>query len=466
MKINIPKTGASNTWYFATSSCDHTLINRILSCLSRQKIISEKWTVSCQPRLGLVFMNGYADYEEIISFLQFQVKGKGIRVCILNLNAAVFETGYKIKILRYGAEYFFERSYLTEPFDALAERLNKWVTIDKLLSSPVIRNRIAGQCVATVTMLRSVIEVAFFSTNNVLILGERGVGKEQIAHIIHDLDTRKDKGDLVMMDCATLKKELSGSELFGHDRGAFTGADYSREGAVALADKGSFFMDEITELPLSLQSEFLRVIQEGTYKKVGSNIWKHSAFRLISATNRDPKKSVTDGEFRHDLLDRIETTGIYVPGLNDRKEDIPDIIDFFMRKNFRDEIPVIEKEVYDLLGRRNYPGNIRELKNILSNIFLKYSGKGPITLGDLPIPDPDESQLPIFDNWFERKEFVEALNNAIDAGYNLKKIEEIIQSMATTITLQRVRKNKEASKILGKSERWIQLQKIKGKNTE
>ena len=456
------KKEVATVWHFSTPACNHALMNKILASITRQNIFSEKWTASCGSKLGIIFMEGFTDYENIISFLQFQVKGRGHRVCVLNLAHDIFESDYKIKILKYGAEYFFERSFLEEQYDLLVERMNRWLTIERLLNSPIIKSRIASKSIATTSMLRSVIEVAFFSQNNVLILGERGVGKEQIAYIIHELDSRKEKGDLVILDCTTLKKELSGSELFGHEKGSFTGADSSREGAVALAHKGSFFLDEITELPLNLQAEFLRVVQEGAYKKVGSNIWRYAQFRLISASNRTMEEMMSAGEFRLDLLDRIGATVIYVPGLNERKEDIPAIIDYYLKKNFGDQFPVIEKEVYDSLCSRSYPGNIRELKNILSNICLHYSGKGPITLGDMS--ETDIQFRPITQvKWYEKNELIDIINQAIEEGYELKKIEEIVQSVATKITLQKVGKNKEASKILGKSERWIQMQKIKGK---
>ena len=465
MRQDVSIKETANIWYFTTSSCDKTIMNKVLSVLSKARIVSEKWSFFSKSKIGLVFFGGLHDYEEVISFLHIQIKEKGYRVCVLNLNADLFEADYKIKILKYGGEYFFERSYLSEPFDALVERLNRWLTIDRLLTSPVIKKRISGNSLSLIKMLRLVIEAGFYSTNNVLILGERGTGKEQVAHIIHDFDTRKDKGEFIVLDCTTLKKDLSGSELFGHEKGSYTGADYNRDGAVALAHKGTFFLDEIVELPLSLQAEFLRVVQEGTYKKVGSNIWRYSEFRLVSATNKDLRLLAEHDEFRKDLLDRIQTTVIKIPSLDERKEDIPGIIDFYFQKQYGENNPVIEKEVYEYLSQKTYPGNIRQLKNIISNIFLKYSGKGPVTLGDLPDTEVELSGLTSQSKWFERKELIDLLSQAIEEGYELKRIEEIVQSIATRITLYKVRKNKDASKLLGKSERWIQMQKFKEKNT-
>ncbi len=450
-------------WLYACASCGQAAMSRIVNAWDKEGLLTEKWSPAVRLRTGVILLHSMTDYEEAISFLQLQIKGKGHHVCILNLDSNTFDTDSKVRILRYGADYFFESSLLHNIYDAVTARLTRWITIDGLLQSPVITSRIAGHSLPTIQMLRQVIEVSFFSKNNLLLLGERGVGKEQIASIIHELDTRERKGGLIILDCTTIKKELSGSELFGHEKGAFTGAENARDGAIALANNGTFFMDEIVELPLNLQAEFLRVIQEGTYKRVGSNNWRRSEFRLIAATNKDLYQCAADGDFRSDLLDRIDTTSIKLPSLNQRREDIPAIIDFCLAKHFNKHAPVVEKEVYDLLTQKDYPGNIRQLKNILHNVCMKYSGKGPITLGDMPWLE----SLPVnqtgndADKWYDEQGLLSALQQAIESGYDLKQIEDVIQSITTRITLHKVGKNKEASKILGKSERWIQLQKSK-----
>src|SRR5580765_6327785 len=130
MKSDPPGKTIANVWYFAASLSDKAMMNKVLSSLANQQIASEKWTASCKLKIGIIFFGGLHDYEEVISFLQLQIKESGSRVCVVNLNTDLFETDYKIRILRYGAEYFFERSYLTEPFDGLVERMNRWITID------------------------------------------------------------------------------------------------------------------------------------------------------------------------------------------------------------------------------------------------------------------------------------------------------------------------------------------------
>ena len=152
----------------------------------------------------------------------------------------------------------------------------------------------------------------------ILILGETGTGKELAARVAHGLGSQHD-GNLVVVDGTTIVPTLLGSELFGHERGAFTGAVSVRTGACSAADQGSLFLDEVGELPLELQPELLRVVQEGTYKRVGGDRWLHSTFRLICATNRDLKRDVEGGRFRADLYHRIAAATVTMPPLRDRR---------------------------------------------------------------------------------------------------------------------------------------------------
>src|SRR4029450_8247587 len=160
-----------------------------------------------------------------------------------------------------------------------------------------------------------------FSQVSVLIVGESGTGKELIARLIHDLDQRRDKGDFVVVDCTTIVPELSGSELFGHERGAFTGAVGTREGAFALADGGTLFLDEVGELPLPLQGQLLRVVQARMYKRVGGNHWHRTEFRLVCATNRDLAREVERDAFRSDFYYRIANWPCRLPPLGERRGD-------------------------------------------------------------------------------------------------------------------------------------------------
>jgi transcriptional regulator with GAF, ATPase, and Fis domain len=282
-----------------------------------------------------------------------------------------------------------------------------------------------------------------------------------MARLIHAADKQRSQANLVLVDCTTIRTELSGSEFFGHEKGSYTGAEHSREGAFALADNGCLFLDEVGEMPLRMQAELLRVIQEGVYKKLGSNAWRQTDFRLISATNRQLEEESEKGAFRKDLYDRISLWKCNMPSLHQRREDIPALVQFFLRKRFpEEEIPVIDPAVLDYLKERDYYGNIRELQHLVHRITMRYVGKGPITLGDIPEMDR-QFFIPVKKSWHEHPELAGAIAEALQNGYDVKSIMDTIKSLITRTALSFSDSNKEVSHLLGKSERWIQLQKAR-----
>ncbi|MET0417846.1 MAG: sigma 54-interacting transcriptional regulator, partial [Actinoplanes sp.] len=234
-------------------------------------------------------------------------------------------------------------------------------------------------------VLRDAVEAARFTSSAVLITGESGTGKERLAQLIHDLDPRPVKRKLVILDCSTVVPSLSGSEFFGHDKGAFTGAATAREGAFELADGGTLFLDEVGELPVTLQAELLRVVQEGTFKRVGSNAWRKSSFRLICATNRDLAAEQERGTFRNDFYYRIAGCSLRLPSLRDRATDIIPLFRHFFRQAYPDrEPPELSDAVRELLLRRHYPGNVRDLRSLALRIIHRHVGPGAVTVGDVP----------------------------------------------------------------------------------
>jgi transcriptional regulator with GAF, ATPase, and Fis domain len=260
--------------------------------------------------------------------------------------------------------------------------------IADLLDSPLVRQNLVGESSAWKRFLSDVIESTLFSQASILLIGESGTGKEMISRLIHTVDRRPEKKKLIIVDCTTLSPELSGSELFGHERGSYTSAVQSREGAIALANGGTLFLDEVGELSLPLQAELLRVLQEGTYKKVGSNTWQKSGFRLICATNKDLVKEVENGRFRQDLYFRIADCELRVPSLRDRPEDIPFLVDSFLGSLFPGpQCPRMDKLVMDYLTARPYPGNVRELRQLVQRIALKHVDHDTITIGEIPLCD-------------------------------------------------------------------------------
>src|SRR6202163_1114027 len=219
--------------------------------------------------------------------------------------------------------------------------------------------------------LRSIlsqVEAVAPTNATVLITGETGTGKEVIARAIHELSPRRSR-NLVKVNCAAMPAGLLESELFGHERGAFTGAVNSHVGRFALADRGTLFLDEIGDMPLELQPKLLRVLQEREFEAVGSTRTTRVDVRVVAATNQDLKQMVRDREFREDLYYRLNAFPIYLPPLRERKADIPELVEYFVQQ-FADSmdksIESIPQETMRSLVRHPWPGNIRELQNYIA----------------------------------------------------------------------------------------------------
>ncbi len=209
----------------------------------------------------------------------------------------------------------------------------------------------------------------------VLLLGESGTGKTLTARLIHELSPRRE-GPFVKVDCAALPENLLEAELFGYERGAFTGAERSKPGRLELADGGTVFLDEIGELPFTLQGKLLRFIQEREFERLGGRRTLRVDVRIIAATNRDLATLVEEGRFREDLYFRLQVFPIKLPPLRDRKEDIPGLIEFFLRKLEKDYQRRLNltPEALELLLKYHWPGNIRELENLLERLLITAQG--------------------------------------------------------------------------------------------
>ena len=225
------------------------------------------------------------------------------------------------------------------------------------------------------------------SDANILILGENGTGKELIANALH-YNSRRAKGPFIKINCAAIPKELIEAELFGHRRGAFTGAVQDRDGLLEQAQGGSLLLDEIGEMPAYLQTKLLRVLQEREYRPVGSDRVVRVDFRLICATNVDLDAALKDGRLREDLYFRINTITLRVPPLRERTEDLPLLCDHFLdrfRQRYQRNVRTIAPAAYHLLIRNRWPGNVRELENAIERAVLVAKGS-EITPADLPEP--------------------------------------------------------------------------------
>ncbi|MCX7988666.1 MAG: sigma-54 dependent transcriptional regulator [Thermodesulfovibrio sp.] len=230
-----------------------------------------------------------------------------------------------------------------------------------------------------------IMEMVAQTNANVLITGESGTGKELVARAIHRKSLRNSK-PFIIVDCTTIPENLLESELFGHEKGAFTGAADRKIGLIEIANEGTVFLDEIGELPMFLQKKLLRFLQEKEIQRIGSTHRIKVDVRVISATNRNLEKAIQEGLFREDLYWRLNVVRINLPPLRERKEDIPLLVNYFLKKFSKENnkpVPHIEPEVMEILINNDWPGNIRELANVIERAVI-LSPSGVISIKYLP----------------------------------------------------------------------------------
>ncbi len=313
--------------------------------------------------------------------------------------------------------------YITKPFEyddllstltRYADRLNLKSEVDFLkeeLSSKSPHGMIVSRSPAMNRVFDLMQRVAQTSSN-VLITGESGTGKELVARAIHSIGVRGNK-PFVAVNCGAVPAELMESELFGHEKGAFTGAYARKIGRFEYAHGGTIFLDEVATLPLALQVKLLRVLQEKTFERVGSNSPITVDIRVIAATNVDLEREVRNGNFREDLYYRLKVVPIELPPLRERKADIPVLVSHFLQRHCRNlgrPVLKISKEAVDSLMSYSWPGNIRELENFIERLVVLARNGEELTIEDLPVgmfysdADDDESS-------FEGEDYREALRN-------------------------------------------------------
>ncbi len=335
------------------------------------------------------------------------MEGKDVLTSLKNSNPSVVVlmiTGYSdiktaVEVIKLGA---FD--YITKPLipDEVLTVLNKALQQDKEPASSSAKEKagakakttdkiykndefLVGQAPATKALYDQINIVA--ATNySIILYGESGTGKEVIAKTIHDLSNRKSK-PFVAMDCGTLSKELAGSELFGHVKGAFTGALQDKEGHFELADGGTLFLDEVGNLSLEVQATLLRVIQERKFKRVGGNKEMNVDVRLIVASNENLQEAYRKGKFREDLYHRFNEFSINLPALRNRREDILPFAEFFLQKTnseLNKDVTGFEDDVLQTFLNYSWPGNLREFRNVVRRAVLLTKPGEKITSASLP----------------------------------------------------------------------------------
>jgi transcriptional regulator with GAF, ATPase, and Fis domain len=258
---------------------------------------------------------------------------------------------------------------------------------DRLLND---RSKVVGESEAMKAVFRMVMQVAETNTT-VMLLGETGTGKEVFAEALHHNSLRRGK-PLIKVNCAALPIELIESELFGHEKGSFTGAFERKIGRFELASSGTIFLDEIGELPINVQAKLLRVIQEGEFERIGGTRTLKTNVRIITATNRDLRKEITRGYFRSDLYFRLNVFPITLPPLRDRKDDIPPLVDYFLHKYAPFRSLHVSSTIMKKLKAYNWPGNVRELEHLIERTVLLVKGK-ILTEDNLPLEIHSDEQL-------------------------------------------------------------------------
>lgn len=318
---------------------------------------------------------------------------KTIKMMYSSINVLIL-TGYAsikdaVEATQSGAIDFIEKEYLGEHLPNRIGQLNRIWQLDR--ENTRLRDEIAkkdrfqeliGNSTSMLSLKDTILRISS-TDSSVLVLGETGSGKELVAQGIHHQSPRSE-GPFVPVDCAAINNSTFESELFGHSRGAFTGAGTTHDGLIRSSNGGSIFFDEIGELPMNVQAKLLRSIQEKEVRPVGSTKSTPVDFRVIAATNRDLEAEVRQGNFREDLFYRLNAIPLQVPPLRNRNEDVILLFRYFVKKySVEDTTPFIEESVFDDLLHYDWPGNVRELQNTARHAVAFYQ-RGMISSADLP----------------------------------------------------------------------------------
>jgi two-component system response regulator HydG len=288
-----------------------------------------------------------------------------------------------IEAMRRGAFHYLTKPFELEVMRLVLERACREGALqqENRRLRQVVQDRFSARNLlgasAPMRRLRALIERVAVASSPVLVSGETGTGKELVARAIHAEGPRAD-APFVAVNCAALPESLLETELFGHARGAFTGASQARRGLVVEADRGTLFLDEIGDMPVALQAKLLRVLQSGEVRAVGSETTRTVDVRCIAATHRDLKALVEGSQFREDLFFRLDVLRVRVPPLRERRDDIPALVEHFLARSGRqgpqERVAGFTPEAFDLLAKHAWPGNIRELENLIERLAVTAAG--------------------------------------------------------------------------------------------
>jgi two-component system nitrogen regulation response regulator NtrX len=339
-----------------------------------------------------------------------------------------------VKATRIGAYDFLEKPLSLERVLLAAKRALEKQALEteyKALKQDLTKKfRLIGSS-QKMTVLKEQIDMAAQSNSRVLITGESGSGKELVARFLHENSKRAGK-PFIEVNCAAIPQELIESELFGHEKGSFTGAFERKKGKFELADEGTLFLDEVGDMSLSAQSKVLRVIETQEFQRVGGSRNIKVDVRIIVATNKDLREEMKKGNFREDLLYRLDVIPIIVPPLRERKDDIPSLVEYFLEyfsSEYGQKLKKITPEAIKMLETYDWPGNIRELRNVIERLVIM-TPSDTINARNLVVAEPTKEDYFAFTTLREARDAFEKTfitKKLEENNWNISKTAEILQ---------------------------------------
>ncbi len=339
-----------------------------------------------------------------------------------------------VKATRIGAYDFLEKPLSLERVLLAAKRALEKQALEteyKALKQDLTKRfRLIGSS-QKMTVLKEQIDMAAQSNSRVLIMGESGSGKELVARFLHENSKRVGK-PFIEVNCAAIPQELIESELFGHEKGSFTGAFERKKGKFELADEGTLFLDEVGDMSLSAQSKVLRVIETQEFQRVGGSRNIKVDVRIIVATNKDLREEMKKGNFREDLLYRLDVIPIIVPPLRERKDDIPSLVEYFLEyfsSEYGQKLKKITPEAIKMLETHDWPGNIRELRNVIERLVIM-TPPDTINARNLVVAEPTKEDYFAFTTLREARDAFEKTfitKKLEENNWNISKTAEILQ---------------------------------------
>ena len=484
--------GADSHWKVAvweSQTSRFKLINRVVSDCGAYAYRVEQWgdiekALCASWYAAVIALGTYPSDDTLSSKIIGRMKQAGLTVIAHERGAHSWSVGLRCQALLAGASCVLdsEESGFSQELQRILTGVFAQKTREQVERKHIHERMrtfgIVGESDAIAVASRQALRIGYLSDLAVLITGESGTGKELMARAIHQLDPKRCRGPFVAINCGAISSGLAESELFGHSRGAFTGADRERKGLIRAADGGVLFLDEIGDLGSDMQAKLLRVLQDHRVLSVGTDHDVGVNVRVIAATNRNLELMMERGEFRADLFHRLNMFSIYLPPLRERVADLKSLIDNFLMK-FRSIAPSetssVDPDFIEALAQLDLPGNVRQLENIVRRAALNKTDSAPLSLSDLPpeiwrqlcakkqvnsgqgAAGCDQNPAVIPTAPLSSTECITPLFTRLDSkGWNLSRVVEYCEGLLVEAALQRAQGNhSQAARVLGITPRTL-----------